>query len=508
MALYHKHRPQTFSSVVGQDHIIETLKNQILQDKVAHAYLFSGPRGVGKTTTARLLAKAVNCPRKKGSAEPDNESPEAKEINESRSIDVIEIDAASHTGVDNVRQNIIENAQFKPTKLPYKVFIIDEVHMLSTAAFNALLKTLEEPPAHVIFILATTELHKLPVTIVSRCQRFAFKTVPKEVIINHLQDIAQQEDVTVDQEVLARIAKKSEGCVRDAISLFDQAMAVGGKKITTDTVQLILPRADIELQLDFLAALAKKDTQAALSLISALVQSGASLTQFAAELGELARACMMHAINKDIVVQELDFTKDHLQRIEEITNTVDPKDMVTLIDLINTRSQQIKTAPLPQLPLELVVVAWTGETGTVPTTPPKQEALPEETVVEQKNSAHSASGSPPPAEKKTSISHEDIMSSWTEALQKIDAAHTSLGFIVKSATIQSMSENTLTLEVPYTFHQERLMARDSKSHIESILNSVYDSTIEIVVVVSEGAQEPISEELQNLASAFGGEVIT
>ncbi len=173
MALYHKHRPQTFQDVIGQDHIVKTLSNQVTGDNVAHAYLFSGPRGVGKTTLARILAKAVNCPdRKEETDEPCNKCEFCKEISTSRSIDVIEIDAASHTGVDNVRENIIDNARFKPTKSKYKVFIIDEVHMLSTSAFNALLKTLEEPGSHVIFILATTELHKLPETIISRCLAF------------------------------------------------------------------------------------------------------------------------------------------------------------------------------------------------------------------------------------------------------------------------------------------------------------------------------------------------
>jgi DNA polymerase-3 subunit gamma/tau len=207
MALYHKHRPQTFSSIWGQEHIIQTITNQIKNNKLAHAYLFSGPRGVGKTTTARLLAKAANCRnRKNGEFEPCDTCDSCQEITSSRSIDVMEMDAASHTGVDNVREQIIENAQTQPTKSKYKIFIIDEAHMLSTSAFNALLKTLEEPPDFVIFILATTELNKVPETIISRCQRFDFKRLPAETIKKQIKKIAKTEGVEIDPAVIDRIA--------------------------------------------------------------------------------------------------------------------------------------------------------------------------------------------------------------------------------------------------------------------------------------------------------------
>src|SRR3990167_8442184 len=226
MALYHKYRPQKFADVIGQDHIVKTLSQQIVSNTLAHAYLFSGSRGLGKTTVSRLLAKAINCTsRVEGSAEPCEQCTMCIAITNSRSIDVIEIDAASNTGVDNVRENIIENVQFQPTQAKYKVFIIDEVHMLSTSSFNALLKTLEEPPSYVVFILATTELHKLPDTIMSRCQRFDFKRLSSGDLKKQLEKIAKLEGVSIEPEVIQKIIHKSDGCDRDAVSILDQLLS-------------------------------------------------------------------------------------------------------------------------------------------------------------------------------------------------------------------------------------------------------------------------------------------
>jgi DNA polymerase III subunit gamma/tau len=227
-ALYRKYRPKEWDQVVGQDHVVTTLKNAIAADRVAHAYLFAGSRGTGKTTLARLLAKSVNCLNPDPAKRPDNECENCKAVNENRFLDLIEIDAASNTSVDDVR-DLRDKINFSPSQGKYKIYIIDEVHMLSTAAFNALLKTLEEPPPHAIFVLATTEIHKIPATVLSRCQRHEFRRVPVDEIVKQLKTILKAEKIQADDDVLIQIARQSAGGMRDAISLLDQLSSTGDK---------------------------------------------------------------------------------------------------------------------------------------------------------------------------------------------------------------------------------------------------------------------------------------
>ena len=284
--LYRKYRPQTYAEVVNQNHVKVTIVNQIEQDRVGHAYLFAGPRAVGKTTLARLLAKAVNCEkREKGKHEPCNKCASCKEINEGSSLDIMEIDAASHTGVDNVRETIIASSRIAPSKRQNRVFIIDEVHMLSVSAFNALLKTLEEPPTNVIFILATTEIYKVPSTIISRCQRFDFRKISLGEIADKLREIVKKEKREIDDEVIVSIARQSGGHMRDAESMLGQVFSLG-KKVDSELASLVIPKSDFNAVAEYVTALARKETATAIQQVNNMVKQGVDLTQFCTDLLE------------------------------------------------------------------------------------------------------------------------------------------------------------------------------------------------------------------------------
>ena len=257
-AFYRKWRPQTWAEIIGQEHVISTLKNAVTADRVAHAYLFAGPRGPGKTSSARLLAKAVNCLADSLEDRPCNQCEYCLGVNQGRFLDLIEIDAASNTSVDDVR-DLRDKINFSPNQGRYKVYIIDEVHMLSTAAFNALLKTLEEPPSHAMFILATTEVHKIPATVLSRCQRHEFRRIPVNDIVSHLEDLAGHEEIQIDPEAVLLIARQATGSLRDAVSLLDQ-LAATSEKITLGLAQSVLGTATSQAVLEIISAILEEDS--------------------------------------------------------------------------------------------------------------------------------------------------------------------------------------------------------------------------------------------------------
>jgi DNA polymerase III subunit gamma/tau len=273
VVLARRYRPQRFSELVGQEHVSQTLKNAFKLGRTAHAYLFTGPRGVGKTSAARILAKALRCENMGDTFEPCNECDSCKAISEGSSMDVVEIDAASNTGVDNIRE-LRDSVGYMATQGKYRVFIIDEVHMLSTAAFNALLKTLEEPPPHVVFIFATTELHKVLPTIVSRCQRFDFKRIPESVIQENLRAVCQTESITIDDASLRTIAIEADGCLRDAQSLLDQSIALCGTKIEISALETALGIVDRKSFFELVTSIAKHDTARALDIASQMADKG------------------------------------------------------------------------------------------------------------------------------------------------------------------------------------------------------------------------------------------
>ncbi len=358
MVIYRKYRPQKFSEVIGQDGVIRVLESEIKQGRISHAYLFTGPRGLGKTTVSRLMAKAVNCEnRKEGESEPCNKCQSCLDIMSGRHFDLIELDAASQTGVDNVRENIIAYSRLTPTRGKYKVFIIDEVHMLSTSAFNALLKTLEEPPAYVIFILATTEIHKLPETIISRCQRFNFARVSLSEITERLKRIAKEEKIKIDEKILKVIASRSGGCVRDAESLFSQILALEDDNVvTSEEAELVMPSSQTEYLIEMLELLFKKDTSEGVRKINQLIEEGIDLEQFVLEMIEFLRKLLL--IKIDAIDKEFYWQYDDAmgKKIKELAEKSELSQLILAIEEFISAKTKVDYVEIPQLPVELAIL--------------------------------------------------------------------------------------------------------------------------------------------------------
>lgn len=351
--LARKYRPQTFSELTGQEHVSRTLQNAIDSGRIAHAFLFSGARGVGKTSTARILAKTLNCERGV-SHEPCNVCPLCIEITKGTSTDVFEIDGASNTGVDDIRE-LRDNAKYLPSHSRFKIFIIDEVHMLSTNAFNALLKTLEEPPEHVKFIFATTEPHKLPITILSRCQRFDFKRVPLAKIIARLRHIADAEGISVNDSALALIARKGDGSMRDSLTAFDQVLACCGSNVTDEDVVTLIGAVDRRLLADISAAIFNNDTQEVLAGIKQVDEVGYHLRQFCQELIEHFRYLLViSSVKKPEEI--LDLSQPELEELRRQASSLSAQDIQRRLTLLLKTDAEMAFASFPRLVLEIALL--------------------------------------------------------------------------------------------------------------------------------------------------------
>lgn len=365
IALYRKYRPKSFSEVTGQEHIVQTLKNAVAGDLLSHAYLFSGPRGSGKTSLARLLAKAINC-KESEDGEPCNTCDACEEINHGRAIDLVEIDAASNRGIDEMR-DLREGIKFAPTKLKYKVFIIDEAHQLTKEAANALLKTLEEPPAHALFVLATTEAHKMISTIASRCQRFDFRKLTVPEIAGKLKEVAKAEDANIDKEALQLIALNSGGALRDALGLLDKVLTFHSlldtkEGIGADATKDLLGIVDLNLVGDFMQLVLEKKAGEAIDFLNKKLQEGMDPQEFTKNLIRYLRHTLVLNINPQLdTMFEAELTKEQLDRMKQQAEQFDGKLLPQIVENFMEAEQKMKYSSIIQLPLELAIVESTRE---------------------------------------------------------------------------------------------------------------------------------------------------
>lgn len=354
MALYRKKRPKSFDDVVGQNHIVTTLKNQVRSGRIAHAYLFCGSRGTGKTSTAKIFAKVVNCENSIDGL-PCNKCSLCIAMDEGRSMNIIEIDAASNNGVDNIRE-IREEVKYSPTEGVYKVYIIDEVHMLSTGAFNALLKTLEEPPSHVIFILATTDPQKIPPTILSRCQRFDFRRISAEDIASQLKKYMKEENVDIEDKAVYYIARLSEGSMRDALSILDQCISFHyGKLITLDKVLDMLGAVDVDVFFEFASSLKNKKSIEAIELIDKIIMKGRDINQFVMDfISHLRNLLVVQSTGKPELI--LDLTKEYIDSLKKQTKEVDGSTILRWIRIFSELSNELRYENQKRIVLEVAII--------------------------------------------------------------------------------------------------------------------------------------------------------
>lgn len=499
--LYRKYRPQRFSEVIGQEHICTTLQHQLEHGKLAHAYLFCGMRGVGKTTVARLLAKAVNCERRKpGDSEPCNHCPSCEAIATGRSLDLLEIDAASNRRIDDIRE-LREHIPTGPASSKYKVVIVDEVHMLTTEAFNALLKTLEEPPAHVIFVLATTEVHKVPDTILSRCQRFDFRRLSMADLKRRLLTLTKAEGVTVDESVLKDIAYLAGGSTRDAESYLGKLISLGERKIGRTEAGLVLPHSDLDTALSLTKHLIEHEGQAALMLLNQFLEQGGDISWLHRQTLELMRQLLLTKMGGAVasyVQTELDASV--IQQLQTLAPEVTLNRLQAMLETWLEAEDSWRASEVYQLPLEIAIVSLCEQNNGSPgQTHATGQAKP---MTELTRATLSTTG--PIA--ATGLNLETITSRWGEIVAKLRDVNHSLSFILSIARPERLEGQTLTIVFQYKLHHERLNDPKIRAIVEQALADVLATKLMIKSVVVEAAPAG-GDLLSTVLSTFGGKVL-
>ncbi len=502
-ALYNKWRPQKWDEIIGQQHVVQTLRNAVIGNRVVHAYLFAGPRGTGKTTAARLLAKAVNCMNEDPAARPCNECTHCNAVNENRFLDLIEIDAASNTGVEDIR-DLRDKINFSPNEGTYKVYIIDEVHMLSTQAFNALLKTLEEPPEHAIFILATTEMQKIPATVLSRCQRYEFRRLPVDSIVGQLKTIAASEKLNVDPEALKLIARQSAGGMRDAISLLDQ-MASTGQEIALGMVQTILGTATSQTVVDLLAAVLKHDPAAGIDAIHAALDSGIDPRMLARQVVDYLRSLLLIQMGN---TSQVDLVSETRLLAEKQATSLSQQEVLRMIKAFNNAAVDLRGGWQPSLPLELAL-AEVMDKITVTSTrgipsqgnPPvdKKENKPADRILNEVQKPTKDSSSPSVTQRKNpetpiedagKITLEQVTKAWKQIHALIKPQSLPLDALLNSCKLLEVKNGVLVLGFESEGLRSKMDTAEQKEITCKAIAQVFGGEILIKCVVTNAKQSP------------------
>jgi DNA polymerase-3 subunit gamma/tau len=492
-----KYRPQAFDEIVGQSHITTTLKNAIIQNKVAHAYIFAGPRGVGKTTTARILAKALNC-EKGPTDDPCNKCASCAEITQGSSLDILEIDGASNRGIDEIR-NLRENVKFSPSKGRFKVYIIDEVHMLTPEAFNALLKTLEEPPAHVKFIFATTQAHKVPPTILSRCQRFDFRRIAVKDIVSSLKDIARKEGMKLDDEALIMVAKHSDGSMRDAQVVLDQISSFAEDSIGAADVSKVLGAVGDDTLFDLAACIKDKDAVRALKIVENAADDGKDIVQLILCLIEHFRNLSVMKVSKDPALI-IDASAEKIKRYEEQAKRFNLEEILYAVYTLSNTIDFVRKSNSSRVPLEVALVKLTLKGPIMPS----QDLIERLERLEGASAAavppagrQSPQGPQPPEAKMIHKTNElagpgnidYIISAWPAVINRVKERKISVAMYLKEGMPFGVDSNTLTIEFPKQsqFHKEMLDTPECKSLIALAVKDVCGADMRIRFTLSESA---------------------
>jgi DNA polymerase-3 subunit gamma/tau len=490
-ALYLKYRPRAFEEIEGQTHVTHTLKNALVENRIAHAYLFAGPRGTGKTTTARILAKAVNCLGESG-AKPDNSCANCVAINESRMLDLIEIDAASHTSVEDIRE-LRDKIDFRPGEAKYKVYIIDEVHMLSTSAFNALLKTLEEPPPHVIFVLATTDPQKIPATVISRVQRFDFRRLTLGEIIERLKEIAVKEELNIEPAALELVARQASGSMRDAISMLDQLTAYNRAGITLAQVQSLLGATPYELMGELSSRIIEQDVAGGLALIAQAVDGGADPRQFARDMVEYFRGILLI---KNKGGNLLSLTAETHSAMDVRSKQMSVEQIMRTIRLFNQAAFELRASVNPTLPLEIALIESTlEESASLKSPPPRPIPAPapkrSPEIQDAKKNSMAPSAAPGkesdsiPGSGSEAFTLENLRAEWDRMLAHVRSRNKMAEALLRAAEPIKIEDQQITLGFRYEGHAERFEKQaKGKVLIEKAIEEIFKQPYRVKCVLS------------------------